>query len=70
MDSALKTLNQHNQEAQKGWAETLRLKRNGIACPQCGAEMLDSSSMTMLMSFPPQKNVHCAACGYSGYRVA
>jgi len=43
---------------------------NGIACPKCGKELLDSNHSMTLTSNPPQKNVHCAACGYAGYRVA
>ena len=43
---------------------------NGIACPDCGAELLDTSPDRMLMSKPPQKNVHCPACCYRGFRVA
>jgi ribosomal protein S27AE len=43
---------------------------NGIACPQCGREMLDSQPGVTLTSNPPQKNVHCPKCGYAGYRVA
>lgn len=43
---------------------------NGIACPKCGGELLDSSPMITLTSYPPQKNVHCPACDYTGYRIA
>lgn len=43
---------------------------NGIACPSCGAELLDSSPMVTLTSYPPQKNVHCGNCDYRGLRVA
>lgn len=43
---------------------------NGIACPDCHAELYDSYPNQMLPSNPPQKNVHCESCGYKGYRVA
>ena len=43
---------------------------NGIACPMCMHELMDSDPSMMLTSSPPQKNVHCPACGYAGYRVA
>lgn len=43
--------------------------RNGIACPRCSAELWDSSPMLSLTSFPSQKNVHCDACGFRGFRV-
>jgi len=42
---------------------------NGLACPQCGAPLLDSDG-AVLTSYPPQKNVHCDKCRYRGYRVA
>lgn len=43
---------------------------NGIACPKCGAELLDSDPVATLTSIPPKKNVNCPECDYRGYRVA
>lgn len=43
---------------------------NGIACPNCGEEMVDSNPMITLTSYPAQKDVHCPSCKYSGYRIA
>lgn len=43
---------------------------NGIACPKCSKELVDSRPNVTLTSYPAQKNVHCPACGYVGYRVA
>lgn len=43
---------------------------NRIACPGCGAELWDSDPSVTLTSNPPQKNVHCPACDYRGYRLA
>lgn len=43
-------------------------KLNGIACPNCGAELYDSDDL-ILASNPPQKNIHCNKCGFMGYRV-
>ena len=67
----LKTLEEANRLAlaeydRKGW-DCL----NGIACPRCGAELLDSDPRYVLASYPPQLNIHCTAegCGYRGYRV-
>jgi len=42
---------------------------NGIACPLCGHELVDTDN-TILASYPPQKNVGCMECGYRGYRIA
>jgi hypothetical protein len=43
---------------------------NGIECPKCKGELVDSSPSCTLTSNPPQKYVHCPQCGYKGYRVA
>ncbi len=43
---------------------------NGIACPECGKELWDTSPDLTLTSHPPQKNVHCPECRYAGYRIA
>lgn len=43
---------------------------NGIECPTCSKELWDSDPTMVLTSNPPQKNIHCPACGYRGYRLA
>jgi C4-type Zn-finger protein len=45
---------------------------NGIACPKCGEELLDTQPNVTLTSMPPQKNVGCSSekCDYTGYRIA
>jgi len=43
---------------------------NGIACPNCSEELMDSNPMVTLTSHPAQKNVHCSSCDYVGYRIA
>lgn len=47
-----------------------RPRPNGIACPNCAKELMDSNPACVLTSNPPQKNTHCPACGYRGYRFA
>ena len=42
---------------------------NGIACPKCGAELMDTDGM-ILTSYPAQRNVKCSKCEYVGYRIA
>ncbi|HEC72077.1 MAG: hypothetical protein ACTSW7_00850 [Candidatus Thorarchaeota archaeon] len=42
---------------------------NGIACPKCGKEMMDSNPSISLSSNPPQKNIHCPKCNYKDFRV-
>lgn len=43
---------------------------NGIACPECGHELLDSQPLITFTSNPPQKNIHCPECDYIGFRIA
>jgi hypothetical protein len=70
MKKNLKTLDEHNVLALKSYGDWNMSKpqRNGIGCPKCGEELLDSNPMLTLTSNPPQKKVHCD-CGYSGYRL-
>ena len=66
----LKTLKQHDNEQ-------MRLTRrfpdepvlNGIECPDCGAELLDSTPDIVIASTPHKYNIHCASCAYRGYRL-
>jgi len=41
---------------------------NGIACPECGNELVDDDPNTMLMSNPAQYYVTCLKCAYHGTR--
>lgn len=41
---------------------------NGIACPECGNELVDSDPDAVLLSHPPQKNIKCPKCNYTGLR--
>jgi len=43
---------------------------NGIACPKCGEELLDTKPNEILTSMPPSKNVACSnrKCDFVGYR--
>lgn len=47
--------------------ESRKPHANGIACPECGLELWDSSPGLVLTSNPPQRNVHCPACKWRGY---
>ena len=49
---------------------TERPKPNGVDCPNCRAVLLDTMPNESLLSAPPSKRVHCAECGYKGYRAA
>jgi len=64
----MKTLTEWNTERHEAYLQAITYpQKNGVACPKCGAELFDSNAI-VLMSNPPQKDVHCE-CGYVGYRV-
>lgn len=44
--------------------------KNGIACPDCGAELVDVDPSTIQLLYPPLTKVHCDNCGFSGHRTA
>ncbi len=46
------------------------IRKNGIACPECGSELIDSNPDMTLTSSPPKKSVHCGSCSFMGYRLA
>lgn len=69
----MKTMEEHNAERLEAHRNRMAERQphpNGIECPKCKAELWDSAPMCLLTSNPPQKNVHCPACGYIGFRLA
>lgn len=71
-EGEMKTLEQFNIEKIKEYYTNYNrnIIKNGIACPECGEELIDSSPDITLCSNPPQKNVLCQSCGFNGYRIA
>lgn len=67
---ALKSLDEHNKQALGIWGPTkLECKvKNGIACPNCAAELFDSNIFVKLSTYPPQYRTHCENCDYQGTR--
>jgi DNA-directed RNA polymerase subunit RPC12/RpoP len=68
----LKSLAEHNSSAST-WHMSMYSNLplpNGIECPECGEELMDTNPMMTLTSMPPKKNVHCTKCNYRGYRIA
>lgn len=68
----MKSLEEHNSEREQ-IHRMLNIHapvKNGIACPDCGNELVDSNPSAVLCSYPPQKDVKCDKCGYIGYRIA
>ena len=71
----MKSLEQHNEDRRRA-LDNIKLPRargpqpNGIACPECGHELVDPYPEATLMSNPPQKSVSCPQCPFTGYRLA
>lgn len=42
---------------------------NGIACPQCGHELVDANQGIVLTSLPPRYIIECPQCRWRGNRV-
>jgi hypothetical protein len=63
----LASLEEHNKRHGALYNYT-NSRGNGIACPECGWELLDSNPSEMLLSNPPQFRVHCSFCDYHGTR--
>lgn len=72
MKKKLKSLDEHNSNSWSNYSSMFENspKPNGIACPKCGEELMDSQPMMTLTSNPPKKDIHCPSCGYVGYRIA
>ena len=63
------SLEDANARARANYETDTRFHLNGIACPTCGKEMVDSDPYVTLTSDPPQKAIACEGCGYRGYRI-
>ena len=68
---SLKSLDEHNEQRRRALLYDPDAQQpNGIACPECGKELLDIQRWLTLASNPPQKRTGCQHCGYTGYRIA
>ncbi len=65
----LKTLEEHEEERARDRAHFNRPCRNGIACPKCGAECIDSNPGIVLASDPPRSLIACSKCDFTGSRT-
>ncbi len=70
-NTGLVSLDEHNSNA---WSTQVNMysgepRPNGIACPECGNELMDTNPMMTLTSHPAKKDVHCPKCEYKGYRI-
>jgi hypothetical protein len=41
---------------------------NGLACPDCKQELMDTEPYVTKDRWPEQKKVQCSVCEYKGYR--
>lgn len=69
MSNELKSIDEHNA-ARRASLATPAKTGNGIACPKCKSELQDTNPGMILASSPPQKDVRCPACGFTGLRLA
>lgn len=65
---SLEGFNEKNQSHTSLWIS--KAQPNGIACPRCGAELLDSTPNTILTTNPPKMAIHCDDCGYKDFRIS
>jgi hypothetical protein len=63
----LTSLEEHNKKHGVAYDYTSP-RKNGIACPKCGCELMDTNPSRVLLSNPPQYQVHCSSCDYHGTR--
>lgn len=63
----MKTLEEHNREAMELMKLSDAPRGNGIACPKCGAELVDEPGVS-LPTNPPKTPIHCLKCDYGGSR--
>ena len=71
MKIKLKTLEENNAFAfSRTHVNFSAPQLNGVACPKCGSELLDSQPNAILTWSPPQKKTKCSSekCDYIGYR--
>jgi len=68
----MKTLEDFNKERMCAHTTTWTNEpvKNGIACPECNSELMDSDPCVTLCSNPPKKRVKCSECDFVGFRVS
>lgn len=61
----LKSIEEHNSEKFRAFEILNSGTPCGVACPECGAELLADYTIS-LTSNPPQTPVRCPKCGWNG----
>ena len=74
VSSKLKLLSEWNDKRLAHWRDPKSRgpKKNGVACPKCGEELVDRSPGMVVGSNPPRVEVLCPipTCSWHGRRVA
>ena len=65
----MKSLIQHELDKAEYYRESTVPRPNGIECPVCQNELVDTSPLVRVMTNPPKTIVHCPACGWTGART-
>lgn len=63
--SSLESIEEHNNKIFREFEAINSETPCGVACPECGAELLADRSI-LLLSNPPQTPVRCPECGWRG----
>lgn len=66
----MKTIEEHNKTVLDSITRKKQgANKTGVKCPNCieEVELLNSCPGMVLLSNPPQINVHCPVCSYVGY---
>ena len=69
MPKKLKTLGEANHDAFLRSREATGPRPNGISCPQCKTELMDTDPAVILTSNPAQTKIHCPKCSFRNYRT-
>jgi hypothetical protein len=57
-----RSIEEHNRERRKAYSD--EPPKTGVACPECGTELVDAGG-GQLLSKPPQKHVICPKCSFT-----
>jgi transposase len=72
MSDELTPLEEYNRRQTRKYYDRTRKRYdpNGLACPDCGNELVDIDKNVQLMSSPPKIKVKCLNCDFVGFRIA
>lgn len=66
------SLEQFNRRKEEIFQEVFKVRNapNGIACPDCGSELMDTYGGFVALSVPPKRAVHCPICNFNSFRLS